>query len=111
MHVRDTYGDVDYRIVAGDLNIQNKDLYGAGSSTGHKGRFQNPDFTDIYYYDVNVIANGEDVDTTSTYPGDSTIIDYIYTTNFAAKNYQVLTGANASKASDHNAVYAELTLN
>ena len=111
MHVRDTYGDVAYRIVAGDLNIQNKDLYGSGSSTGHKGRFQNPDFTDISFYDVNVIANGENVDTTSTFPSDSTVLDYIYTTNFTAKNYQVLTGANASKASDHNAVYAELTLN
>jgi len=111
MHIRDNYEDVDYRIVAGDLNIQNKDLYGDGSSTGHKGRFQNPDFTDIFYTDANVSANGENVDTTATFPKTPKIIDYIYTTNFNAKNYQVLTGGQASNASDHNAVYAELVLN
>ena len=113
-HVKDNYGDVEYRIVAGDINIQNKDLYGDGSSTGHKGRFENSGCTDIPYVDANVSANGTtDVDTTPTFPDPekSKIIDYIYTTNFTAKDYQVLSGGQASNASDHNAVYAELTLN
>ncbi len=116
-HVWDNYADVEMRIIAGDLNVQSLTVATAqGNETAsnkyvHENSFANKDFADIFYTDANVSANGENVDTTTTFPDDGLVIDYIYTTNLNAKNYQVLTGGQASNASDHNAVYAELVLN
>ena len=111
-HVRDNYADVERRIIAGDLNVQSLAIATAqGNETAsnkyvHENSFGNKDFTDIFYTDANV-----SVDTTATFPESNQVIDYIYTTNLNANNYQVLTGGQASNASDHNAVYAELVLN
>ena len=116
-HVWDNYADVEMRIIAGDLNVQSLTVATAqGNETAsnkyvHENSFANKDFADIFYTDANVSANGENVDTTATFPDDGLVIDYIYTTNLNAKNYQVLMGGQASNASDHNAVYAELVLN
>ena len=96
----ESYNDVR-QIVGGDFNFTSP-VHDAqnGASTVHTNPFVNEGYTD-----VNV-----DVDSTATKDG-SGVIDFIYSKGFEAEGYTVVKAAGASNASDHYAIYAELTLN
>ena len=96
-HLAENYADVR-QIVAGDFNIVGT------SSTVHINPFVNEGY---------VNANTES-DATATYPEGAegeNVIDFIYSKDFKASDYTVVNAENASAASDHRAIYAELTLN
>ena len=96
----ESYDDVR-QIVAGDFNFTSP-IHDAqnGASTVHTNPFVNEGYTDV---NVNV-------DSTETKDG-SGVIDFIYSKGFEAEGYTVVKAAGASNASDHYAIYAELTLN
>ena len=95
----ENYGDIRH-IVAGDFNFTSP-VHDAenGSNIVHTNPFINEGYTD-----ANVNA-----DHTAT--KDEKVIDFIYSKGFKASGYTVVKADNASSASDHYAVYAELTLN
>lgn len=96
----ESYDDVR-QIVGGDFNFTSP-IHDAqnGASTVHTNPFVNEGYTDV---NVNV-------DSTETKDG-SGVIDFIYSKGFEAEGYTVVKAAGASNASDHYAIYAELTLN
>ena len=96
-YLTENYADVRH-IVAGDFNIAGT------SSTVHINPFVNEG-----YFNANTES-----DATATYPDGAegaTVIDFIYSKGFTASDYTVVNEANADNASDHRAIYAELTLN
>ena len=99
-HLADNYGDIRH-IVAGDFNFTSPAHDAVnGSNIVHTNPLIKEGYTD-----VNV-----GVDSTATKDG-SGVIDFIYSKGFDASGYTVVKADNAANASDHYAIYAELTLN
>ena len=96
------YGSFCFGLTSGGLPISRFMYYDAfAGNCNTTGQHYQPSG----YTDVNV-----GVDSTATKDG-SGVIDFIYSKGFDASGYTVVKADNAANASDHYAIYAELTLN